>query len=39
MLHVIAQGSYHDVLQIFLSAGRSLSNFLYPCNIIVDGFE
>lgn len=38
MLHVIAQGSYHDVLQIFLSAGRSLSNFCIN-NIIVDGFE
>ena len=39
MLDVIAQSSYHDAPQFFLSAGRFLSNFLYPCNIIIDGFE
>lgn len=39
MLDIIAQSSYHDAPQFFLSAGRSLSNFLYPCNIIIDGSE
>lgn len=39
MLDIIAQGSYQDTLQFFLSAGRSLSKFLYLCNIIIDGLE